>query len=110
MDANECIRYWNDYVVLEKLEVEYIQEHLQITMRLRSENKLLHFRFIRALRLSMSELSAPATLGLRIVDNSFMGWDPSVRYTVEDFEDNQICFHCEDFEYFEEIMPDSVPN
>ena len=110
MDFNECIRYWNDNVVLNKLEVEYVPEHLQITMRLNSENKLLHFRFIHAVRLSLSELSAPMTLGLRIVDNSFRGWDPSVRYTVEDFEYNQIVFYCEDFEYSEEMILCSVPD
>ena len=36
--------------------------------------------------------------GFQIMDNKNKGWDKSIRYTVFDFENQSLCFHCEDYE------------
>ena len=37
--------------------------------------------------------------GFEILDNKDRGWDKSLRYTINDFEDGMIKFYCESFEF-----------
>ena len=46
--------------------------------------------------LTMDALSYPLQIaGFEIVDNCEKGWDDSTRYTVRDYEDGILEFHCE---------------
>ena len=80
------------------LSVNGIESVLTMSFLLKDEVMRMIFHNVSCL--NINNFSMPYQIcGFQIIDNKGRGWDKSVRYTVNDFEDRTIEFHCESFEF-----------
>ena len=71
-----------------------------ITMEFLLKDEVVHMIFHNVSYLNIKDFSMPYQIcGFEILDNKDRGWDKSLRYTINDFEDGMIKFHCESFEF-----------
>ena len=71
-----------------------------LTMEFLLKDEVVHMIFHNVSCLNIKDFSMPYQIcGFEILDNKDRGWDKSLRYTINDFEDGMIKFHCESFEF-----------
>lgn len=71
-----------------------------LTMDFILKDEVVHMIFRNVSCLNIKDFSMPYQIcGFEILDNKGRGWDKSLRYSVNDFEDGTIKFHCESFEF-----------
>ena len=84
-------------------EIQVIEFNVSVSgieLKFMLKDEVVHMIFHNVSCLNVKDFSMPHQInGLEISDNKGRGWDKSLRYTVNDFEDGTINFHCESFEF-----------
>ena len=71
----------------------------KLSLKFLFENDVWSIVFYNISHLKIREFSMPfQILGFEIVDNTDRGWENASRYTIRDFEDEEIEFFCESFD------------
>lgn len=86
---------------IEILELRLSYEHSQcnLTVKCFCKNNEVMIQCMNVSDLNIQNLSAPMQInGFEILSNKSRGWESSSNYTIHDFEDNRIEFHCEHVE------------
>lgn len=69
--------------------------HLSILCKTEKDYWRIDFENVSALHIR--EFNFPMMIyGFEIRDNLYRGWEHDNRYTIRDFEEGQISFHCQD--------------
>lgn len=87
-------------------EIEVIEFNLSvhdnksmISMKFLINDEVVRMIFHNVSSLNTKDFSMPYQIGgFEILDNNDRGWEKSSRYTIDDYEDGKIKFHCESFE------------
>ncbi len=80
------------------LSVYGIESVLTMEFLLKDEGVRMIFHNVSCL--NIKDFSLPQQIcGFEIIDNKDRGWDKSLRYTINDFEDGRIKFYCESFDF-----------
>ena len=95
-----------DIMIIQGQEMKIINLNLSIdgyeatlTIKALVNKKNVCVVFHNVSNLTIDELSMPFQItGFQILDNKNKGWDKSIRYTVLDFEQDNIRFYCECYE------------
>lgn len=79
---------------------------LELSLKFYCNNITYIIVFYNVSCINIEDLSMPMQIGgFEIISNKKFGYDKSQNYKVHDFEEERICFYCEDFEFinFDEI-------
>ena len=90
-------------------QIEQDDEKLCIKMTCVSEDQNSHFIiFENVSKVNLSEISYPFQIsGFEILDYSLRGYQKDSRFFVNDYEDGNLSFFCENFEIFNANKADS---
>ncbi len=89
-------------VFIQSFCVEYAENSLVAKMQLIGENKKSYYAvFQNASVIKLSHISYPFQIScFEIVDNASRGYQNDSRFFVNDYDDGDLSFYCEDFEIF----------
>ena len=93
--------------VIQGQEIQVVELNLSVygiesvlTMEFLLKDEVVHMIFNNVSCLNIKDFSLPHQIcGFEIIDNKDRGWDKSLRYTINDFEDGRIKFYCESFDF-----------
>ena len=76
-----------------------VDYQLELSLKISCNNEIYLFVFYNVSNINMEELSMPLQIaGFEIVSNKELGYDKSVSYRINDFEENKFSFYCENFD------------
>ena len=93
--------------VIQGQEIQVVELNLSVygiesvlTMEFLLKDEVVRMIFNNVSCLNIKDFSLPQQIcGFEIIDNKDRGWDKSLRYTINDFEDGRIKFYCESFDF-----------
>ncbi len=86
-------------IEIKKLVIENADERLDMHLNVKVDDRSLNLTFYNLNSLRINDISCPFTIeGFEILDNKSKGWESSSRYTVNDYENGDLKFHCESFD------------
>ena len=82
-----------------QLNLSVERDTTKLSLKFLFENDVWSIVFYNISHLKIREFSMPFQIfGFEIVDNTDRGWENASRYTIRDFEDEEIEFFCESFD------------
>ncbi|MBR4062588.1 MAG: hypothetical protein IKK01_05930 [Clostridia bacterium] len=102
MNNNLFFKVDGKSIIVCDFEIEHNDNSLCIKMTCISEDKNAYFIvFENVSKLQMSDISYPFQIcGFEILDYSSRGYQKDSRFFVNDYEDGNLSFFCENFEIF----------
>ena len=81
-------------MTIHKLVLNGCNNSIALTMHCQFDT-LLTIEFLGVSNFRVGPLCYPIDIGgLEIIDNAVLGWENAARYTIRDYEENLIYFHC----------------
>lgn len=86
-------------IEIKKLVLNSTDEQNDLFLNIVCDGTELVLSFFAVSDLNLNNASYPVLIyGFEIIDNKNRGWEKHARYTVNDYEDGNLSFYCEDFD------------
>ncbi|MCH5316434.1 MAG: hypothetical protein J1E05_00535 [Eubacterium sp.] len=78
-----------------------VDYQLELSLKISCNNEIHLLVFYNVSNINIEALSMPLQIeGFEILSNKNLGYDKSMNYKINDFEENKLSFYCEDFDVF----------
>ena len=81
---------------IDSLKVETVNSQLILSLSISGKSGKGRITFHNVSSLHLKDIRYPMQISVEVRDNLSKGWQPDVRYSVHDFEDDTIRFFCEE--------------